>query len=85
MKLTLALPDQLLRKAKATAAEGGKSLKEFITEALRDKLAREHSHRAHQPEWMEGFGKLRHLHRETIRLQAIIDEEFETIEPEDRS
>jgi hypothetical protein len=85
MKTTLELPDQLFRKAKATAAERGQSLKEFVTEALQDKLARGDSHRARQPEWMEGFGKLKRLHRETMRVQAIIDEEFETIEPEDRS
>jgi predicted transcriptional regulator len=84
MKTTLELPDQLVRKAKATAAERGQSLKEFVTEALQDKLAGDDSRRAHQPEWMEGFGKLKHLHEETLRVQAIIDEEFETIEPEDR-
>jgi hypothetical protein len=33
---------------------------------------------------MEGFGKLRHLHKENVRIQRIIDEEFEQIEPEDR-
>jgi hypothetical protein len=33
---------------------------------------------------MQGFGKLKHLHRETVRVQSIIDEEFEVIEPEDR-
>jgi hypothetical protein len=83
MKTTLELPDQLVRKAKAMAAERGQSLKEFVTEALQDKLAGDDSRRE-QPEWMEGFGKLKHLHEETLRVQAIIDEEFETIEPEDR-
>lgn len=39
MKTTLELPDQLFRKAKATAAERGQSLKEFVTEALQDKKA----------------------------------------------
>jgi hypothetical protein len=34
MKTTLDLPDPLFRKAKATAAERGQSLKEFVTEAL---------------------------------------------------
>jgi hypothetical protein len=32
---------------------------------------------------MRGFGALRHLHKETVRIQRLIDEEFETIEPED--
>jgi hypothetical protein len=83
MKTTLELPDQLFRKAKATAAERGQSLKEFVAEALQDKLAAGRG-AAHEPEWMQGFGKLKHLHKETVRVQSIIDEEFEVIEPEDR-
>jgi len=85
MKTTLELPDQLFRKAKATAAERGQSLKEFVTEALRDNLARDTGRAgAAEPEWMQGFGKLKRLHKETIRLQSAIDREFEVIEPEDR-
>jgi hypothetical protein len=83
MKTTLELPDQLFRKAKATAAERGQTLKEFVTEALRDKLAHG-GPAAHEPEWMQGFGKLKRLHKETVRVQSIIDQEFEIIEPEDR-
>jgi len=33
---------------------------------------------------MECAGELAHLHKETTRIQRIIDEEFEQIEPEDR-
>jgi hypothetical protein len=85
MKTTFELPDQLFRKAKATAAERGQSLKEFVTEALRDKLSLGSGHaRADEPAWMQGFGKLKHLHKETLRVQSIIDQEFEVIEPEDR-
>ena len=85
MKTTLELPDQLFRKAKATAAERGQSLKEFVTEALRDKLLLGSGRaRADAPEWMEGFGKLKRLHKETVCVQSVIDEEFEVIEPEDR-
>jgi hypothetical protein len=85
MKPTLELPHQLFRKAKATAAERGQSLKEFVTEALRDKLALHSGHaRADEPEWMKGFGKLKRLHKETVRVQSVIDQEFEVIEPEDR-
>ncbi len=83
MKTTLELPDQLFRKAKATAAERGQSLKQFVTEALRDKLDRSRAP-AHEPEWMQGFGKLKRLHKETVRVQSVIDQEFEVIEPEDR-
>ena len=85
MKTTLELPDQLFRKAKATAAERGQSLKQFVTDALRDKLALEHGRGRDEPAWMQGFGKLRHLHKETVRVQSVIDREFEVIEAEDRS
>jgi hypothetical protein len=40
--------------------------------------------RAEEPEWMQGFGKLKRLHKETVRVQSVIDQEFEVIEPEDR-
>ena len=32
---------------------------------------------------MKSFGALRHLHEENLRIQQIIDVEFEQIEPED--
>jgi hypothetical protein len=85
MKTTLELPDPLFRKAKATAAERGQSLKEFVSEALHEKLAVVKGRgEASEPEWMQGFGKLKRLHKETVRVQSAIDAEFEVIEPEDR-
>ena len=85
MWTTLDLPDPLFRKAKATAAERGQSLKEFVTEALQDKLQRPAGRTAPgEPGWMQGFGKLKRLHKETVRVQSAVDEEFEVIEPEDR-
>jgi len=85
MKTTLELPDPLFRKAKATAAARGQSLKDFVTEALRDKLTPPSGGTgASEPAWMQGFGKLKRLRRETARVQSAIDEEFEVVEPEDR-
>ena len=85
MKTILELPDRLFRKAKATAAERGQSLKGFVTEALRDKLALDKGHAcADMPEWMQGFGKLKRLHKETVRVQSVVDQEFEVVEPEVR-
>jgi hypothetical protein len=86
MKTTIEIPDPLFRKAKSKAAERGQTLKEFVTEALQEKLAVNAS-KAHlgEPEWMQGFGKLRRLRKETVRIQARIDEAFEVIEPEDRA
>lgn len=86
MKTTLEIPDLLFRKAKAKAAERGQTLKQLVTEALQEKLAvNTGKARPGEPEWMEGFGKLRRLRKETRRIQARIDERFEVIEPEDRA
>jgi hypothetical protein len=85
MKTTLDLPDPLFRKAKATAAERGQSLRDFVAEALQDKLQKPAGRAAPgEPGWMQGFGKLKRLHKETVRVQSAVDEEFEVIEPEDR-
>jgi hypothetical protein len=85
VKTTLEFSNQLFRKAKATAAERRQTLKEFVTDALREKLVLDRG-RGHdtEPEWMKGFGKLKRLHRETVRVQSIIDREFEAIAPEDQ-
>jgi hypothetical protein len=86
MKTTIEIPDALFRSAKASAAQRGQTLKEFVTEALDEKLAggRDRSPAA-QPAWMGGFGKLRRLRKETARIERRIDEEFEAVEAEDRT
>jgi metal-responsive CopG/Arc/MetJ family transcriptional regulator len=79
MKTTLELPEDLFRKAKATAARKGQPLKQLVTEAIREKLERE---KPGEKPWMKGFGALAHLHEETKRIEKIIEEEFEVIDPE---
>ena len=86
MKTTIEIPDPLFRKAKSKAAERSQSLKEFVTEALQEKLAvKTGKVGVGEPAWMQGFGKLRRLRKETVRIQARIDETFDVIEPEDRA
>ena len=86
MKTTIEIPDPLFRKVKSTAAERSQSLKQFVTEALQEKLS---AHPAEasggEPSWMQGFGKLRRLRKETARIQARMEEAFEVVEPEDRA
>jgi hypothetical protein len=81
VKTTLEIPDPIFRKAKAKAAERGIPLRQFVTEAVEDKLAA--TGKSGEKLWMKGFGALRHLHKENLRIQQIIDEEFGQIEPED--
>jgi len=86
MKTTIEIPDGLFRRAKSKAAERSQTLKEFVTEALQEKLApRRAAAGSGEPEWMQGFGKLRHLQKETARIQERIHEVFEVVEPEDRA
>jgi len=84
MKTTIELPDTLFRRVKSKAAASGMTLKQFFTEAIQDKLGAKALTSASAPAWMQGFGKLRRLHKETQRVQRAIDEEFDVIEPEDR-
>ena len=85
VKTTLEVPDAVFRKAKATAAARGQSLKAFVTEALQEKLSRRTRGVSQEPPWMRGFGKLRMLGKETARIQDRIDREFEIVEAEDRA
>ena len=86
MKTTIEIPDPLFRSAKSKAAERGQTLKQFVTDALRDKLAPKTGSRPRsEPDWMQGFGKLRRLRKETARIQDRIDAAFEVVEPEDRA
>jgi len=81
MKTTVEIPDALFRRAKSAAAERGIPLRELVSEALADKLR---VNRIEERPWMKSFGKLRALRKETARINRIIEEEFEQIEPEDR-
>ncbi len=83
MKTTLEIPDPLFRKAKATAAEQGRSLKALVAEALREKLSAESEAASPGPPWMRGFGGMAHRRRENRRIQKRIDAEFGQLEPED--
>ena len=86
VKTTIEIPDPLFRRVKSRAAERGQSLREFVAEALQEKLSPNPSEAvAGDPPWMQGFGKLRRLHRETAQIAARIEEAFEVIEPEDRA
>ncbi len=82
MKTTLEIPDAIFRRAKSIAAERGIPLREFVTEAVKDKLS--DRGKATDKPWMAAFGKLRRLHKETARINRTIEEEFEHIDPEDR-
>lgn len=86
MKTTIEIPDPLLRMAKSHAAARGLSLKALFSDALRQRLAVAPAGASGtEPAWMQGFGALRHLHKETARVQARITATFDVIESGDRA
>jgi hypothetical protein len=63
------------------AAQRGIPLRAFVTEAVEEKLAA--SLKREEKPWVRLAGGLKHLHKETVRINRIIKSEFEKIEPED--
>jgi hypothetical protein len=84
VKTTLEIPEPLFRKAKATAARQGRTLKELVQEALSEKIARVDGMSSQKKPWMALAGALKHLHSENRRIERVIEAEFENIEPEDQ-
>jgi hypothetical protein len=80
MKTTLEIPDTIFRRAKSMAAERGISLREFVTEAVKDKLSADA--KAGEKPWLKHMGKLKHLRKETKRINRLIEEDSERIDAE---
>ena len=80
MKTTLEIPDALFRRAKSVAAARGIPLRAFVTEAVKDKVAAET--KAGERPWLKHMGKLKHYHKETVRINSLIEEDSEKIDAE---
>lgn len=80
MKTTLEIPDPIFRRAKSKAAEQGIPLRQFVTEAVEDKIKAAPS--TGDKPWMKHFGKLKHLHKETVRINRLIEGDSEKVDPE---
>ena len=80
MKTTLEIPNSVFRRAKSVAAARGIPLREFVTEAVKEKLATEAQ--AGERPWLKHLGKLKHLHRETVRINRLIEEDSERVDTE---
>lgn len=86
MKTTIEIPDPLFRKAKLAAVKRGTTLKTLLVNALANDLngagkTSETPRRALGS--LPGFGGLRHLRKETDRINRVIAQEFGQIEAED--
>jgi hypothetical protein len=81
VKTTLEIPDSVFRMAKATVAELGIPLREFVTTAVQEKLSSPKAE--NNKPWMQSAGSLHHLHEENVRIGQLVEETFRKIEPED--
>jgi hypothetical protein len=85
VKTTLDLPDELFREVKSTAAKRGVLMKEFITEALTEKLALSVEKPDPKP-WMALAGCAANdpeMRAELRRIDKIIEEEFGQVDEAD--
>jgi hypothetical protein len=84
MRTTIDLPDPLFRDVKATAAQQGMLLKDYISEALQDKLSRRPN--PSEKPWMKFAGIAANdpeMVNELKRIDQIVDENFGQIEEEE--
>lgn len=85
MKTTFEIPDALYRQIKARAALKGQSVKDFLVEAVRAKLANDHQRTRGKSKaktgWQAAFGAADP--DDVAEVQRIIDEEFSKIDPDD--
>ena len=81
MKTTFDLPEPLLRELEARAAQEGRSLHDFIAEALAAGLHGFVADPSTRP-WMKHFGALADLRQESLRINEVVEAEFENIDPE---
>ncbi len=80
MKTTLEIPDGVFRRAKSKAAEQGIPLRQFVTEAVEDKLKMAPA--GEQKPWMKHIGKLKDLREKTARISKVIEEASENVDAE---
>ena len=83
MKTTLEIPNVIFKKAKVTASRRGVPLREFITEAIIDKLHERSRGVSSIPSWKKLFGKFKSAssRAETKKIQAVVDREFSKADP----
>ncbi len=82
MKTTLEVPDSLLRRVKATAAQKGQTMAAFIKAAIEAKLQADAEAGREKP-WMKFAGVFSKHSRESQRVLQAVEKECERIQTED--
>ena len=81
MKTTLELPDDLFREMKAAAAIRGMKLRDFVTAAISEQLARM---KKQNSSWSRRLPPVPCVSKEELkRIHRVIEEDSERIDPED--
>ena len=80
MKTTIEFPDSLVREAKMIAARDGTTLRALATRGLQGEVRRRSTSEGIPPPWLRSFGGLSELHDDTLRLNAAVQEAFETVD-----
>jgi hypothetical protein len=83
VKTTVEIPDQLFKQAKVLAALEGVSMKQLITESLQQRVTSQSQKT--EPSWRRAFGAMRSYSKENRRIEKLIEQECEQVEPEDRA
>lgn len=78
MKTTLEIPDFIFRSAKSVAAERGIPLRQFVTEAVQEKLRLA----PQEKPWKKHLGTLKHLRKERKQIEERVAEAFEHVDQE---
>lgn len=81
MKTTMEIPTGLLREVKAKAALRGLSMKDFVVEALKEKLAAESRQAQPQPGWRGVYGKA--TKKSVQQVREVVDSEFSRVDEAD--
>jgi hypothetical protein len=85
VKTTIDLPDELFREAKVTAARGGIALREFVRQALVEKLSQQDLYQVRNAprEWPVPPLDPPLSREDADLIDKAIEDAFEQIEPED--
>jgi len=79
MQSTLETSATISRRPKSRAVKRGDPLPQFASDAVQGKLKAVHA--SGRKPWMKHFGKLKDLHKENKRIDRLIEQAFEEVEP----
>jgi hypothetical protein len=78
VKATLEIPNLVFHRANSVAAERGIPLRQFVTEAVQEKLRIA----LQEKPWIKHLGKLNHFRKERPQIDKRAEEAFERIDRE---